>query len=115
MGEAVSLVGPGHARMMLYTGARLDAQEAQRIGLINRVVTDEMLSETVLDLARTIADNAPLSVRAAKLAVDEMVKDESDATWRRSCGGRRRASTAPTTGKGRAAFMEKRAPRFIGR
>jgi enoyl-CoA hydratase len=56
----VSLVGPAHARMILYTGARIGADEAARIGLVNRVVPDETLSDAVLDLARTIAGNAPL-------------------------------------------------------
>src|SRR5271169_1179050 len=52
----VNLVGPAHARMILYTGKRIDATEAERIGLINRMVSDENLNEAVLDIARTIAD-----------------------------------------------------------
>ena len=106
--KLVDAVGPAHARMLLYTGARIPAQEAARIGLVNRVVPDAELSDTVLDLARTIADNAPLSVRAAKLAV---AGEDSAAT--------EQAITACFDSadyrEGRAAFAEKRAPRFAGR
>src|SRR6201995_1010049 len=49
----IDLVGPAHARMILYTARRIDAVEAQRIGLINRMVPDEELNDQVLDLART--------------------------------------------------------------
>ncbi len=65
----VRLVGPGHASMLLFTGARIDAAEASRIGLVNRVVPDADLSDTVVDLARMIADNTPQFIRAAKRAV----------------------------------------------
>src|ERR1700677_3524105 len=73
----IDLVGPAHARMILYTAKRIDAAEAERIGLINRMTTEEGLNDVVLDIARSIADNAPLSVAASKLTINEMVKDES--------------------------------------
>jgi enoyl-CoA hydratase len=111
----ISLVGPAHANMILFAGGRIDAEEAQRIGLINRVVADEDLSDEVLDLARTIADNAPLSVAASKLTVREMLKDESQ----RNMAAIERAMAACFDSvdylEGRTAFMEKRAPRFVGR
>jgi enoyl-CoA hydratase/carnithine racemase len=110
----VSLVGPAHARMILYTGARIDSAEAQRIGLVNRVVPDEDLSDVVVDLARSIADNAPLSVRAMKQAVNEAVKDPDS----RDIAAVDRAIAACFDSQdyreGRTAFMEKRTPRFVG-
>jgi enoyl-CoA hydratase/carnithine racemase len=110
----ISLVGPAHARMILYTGARIDAMEAQRIGLVNRVVPDEDLSDVVVDLARSIADNAPLSVRAMKQAVNEAVKDPE----MRDLASVDRAIAACFNSQdyreGRTAFMEKRPPRFVG-
>ena len=112
--KLVSLVGPAHARMLLYTGQRIDAAEAQRIGLVNRVVADEDLSEVVVDLARSIADNAPLSVRAMKLTVSEAVQDASER--RRDAVEAAIASCFDSADyrEGRTAFLEKRQPRFVG-
>jgi formyl-CoA transferase len=111
----VNLVGPAHARMILYTGSRIDATEAERIGLINRMVVDEDLNETVLDIARTIADNAPLSVAASKFTITEVLKDPGD----RDMAEVARLSTicfdSDDYKEGRRAFMEKRAPVFRGR
>ena len=105
--QLVDTVGPAHARMLLYTGARIPAHEAERIGLVNRVVEDADLSETVLDLARTIADNAPLSVRAAKLAV---AGEDADAL----AVAIDACFDSADYREGRAAFAGKRAPRFTG-
>jgi enoyl-CoA hydratase/carnithine racemase len=111
----IDLVGPAHARMILYTGRRIDAAEAERIGLINQMVDAEDLNETVLEIARTIADNAPLSVAASKLTINEMLKDES----RRDMEAIRRIGeicfNSADYKEGRTAFMEKRLPQFIGR
>ncbi|MBV9812257.1 MAG: enoyl-CoA hydratase/isomerase family protein, partial [Acetobacteraceae bacterium] len=107
----VSLVGPAHARRMLYTGARIDAMEAQRIGLVNRVVPAEELSDEVVDLARTIADNAPLSVRAAKLAVNEVTKTESERDLDSVTAAVNTCFDSHDYREGRDAFKEKRAPR----
>jgi enoyl-CoA hydratase len=113
--QLVSLVGPAHARMLLYTGARIEAAEAERIGLINRVVPDEELSDVVADLARTIADNAPLSVAAAKLIVNQATKSERE----RDVVAVHRVVSACFDSEdyreGRRAFMEKRTARFLGR
>ena len=111
----IDLVGPAHARMILYTARRIDGHEAERIGLINQCVAVEDLASTVMGIARAIAENAPLSVRASKLTIAEMLKDES----------RRDMDAIKTIGEtcfnsadfkeGRTAFMEKRRPVFTGR
>src|SRR6201987_2048967 len=65
----VSLVGPSWARLLMYTGMRIDSKEALRIGLVDRVIpADELLGET-MELATTIATNAPLAVKAAKITI----------------------------------------------
>lgn len=113
--ELVALVGPANARMLLYTGARIDASEAQRIGLINRMVPDEDLSDDVADLARTIADNAPLSVHAAKLIVNEATKAERERDMEAVRRAVETCFDSQDYREGRTAFMEKRTPRFLGR
>ncbi len=112
--KLVSLVGPAHARTMLMTGNRMDAKEAERIGLVNKLVSDEDLNETVLGLARTIADNAPLSTRAAKLAVNEAVKSEAERDAAAVNAAVLACFDSADYREGRAAFMEKRKPRFTG-
>src|SRR4051812_7972371 len=61
LGRLVQLVGRGHASELLFTGRRVDAGEALRIGLVARVVEHERLMEAALELAGTIADRPPLA------------------------------------------------------
>jgi enoyl-CoA hydratase/carnithine racemase len=110
----VDLVGPAHAKEMFFTGRQFDAREAERIGLVNRVVPDDQLDAAVDDLARTIAANAPLTVRCAKLVIGEALKDAE----LRDVAATERAVEACFSSRdykeGQAAFMEKRKPVFTG-
>jgi enoyl-CoA hydratase len=110
----ISLVGPAHARMLLYSARRIDAAEATRIGLVNQTVPTESLETTVYDLARTIAQNAPLSIAAAKMITGQVMRgaardlaaiDQAVAACFDSADYR----------EGRRAFAEKRPARFEGR
>jgi enoyl-CoA hydratase len=110
----VDLVGPAFAKEMFFTGRQFDAREAERMGLVNRVVADDQLESAVDELARTIAGNAPLTVRTAKLVVGELLKDARD----RDVDATERAVDACFKSndykEGQAAFAEKRKPRFTG-
>jgi len=110
----VNLVGPAYAKEMFFTGRQFDAREAERMGLVNRVVADDQLEAAVQEMARTIADNAPLTVRTAKLVVGEVLKDARD----RDVAATERAVDACFSSndykEGQAAFAEKRKPRFTG-
>jgi len=110
----VDLVGPAYAKEMFFTGRQFDAPEAERMGLVNRVVADDRLETTVEEMARTIAGNAPLTVRCAKLVVGEALKDVAE----RDVAAAERAVAACFASadykEGQAAFMEKRKPNFIG-
>jgi enoyl-CoA hydratase len=111
----IDLVGPAHARMILYTARRIDGHEAERIGLINQCVPVEMLDETVMGIARDIAENASLSVRASKLTITEMLKDESQRDMAAIAAIGATCFNSADFKEGRTSFMEKRRPVFTGR
>ena len=73
----VSLVGPSWARLIMYTGMRIEAAEALRIGLVDRVLPDAGLWDATMEIARTISGNAPLAIQAAKITIAQVLKDES--------------------------------------
>ncbi len=111
----VSLVGPSVAKQILFTARRYPAQTALRMGLIEEVVAPEDLEATVRDYAETIADNAPLSVRATKLTVAQVLKDESQRDMDLLKELSHEALNSYDAREGRQAFMEKRKPVFLSR
>ncbi len=110
----VSLVGPAWARLLMFSGMRIAGPEALRIGLVERLVAADAVMEAALELARSIADNAPLAIRAAKLTIAEILKDAGERDL--ALIGRLGAACMDSEDfrEGRRAFMEKRRPRFTG-
>jgi len=111
----ISLVGQAHARMILYTAKRLSAEQAARIGLVNEAVPNEQLYDVVFDIARTIGDNAPLSVAASKITIDELLKDPAQRNEDLIARQTTICMNSADYAEGRRAFMEKRKPVFTGR
>jgi enoyl-CoA hydratase len=110
----ISLVGHAHARTLLFTGERIDAQEAARIGLVNRVVPEAALEQTVATMARGIAGNAPLSVAGMKLILGQALRDSADRDMEAVAQAVARCFDSADYTEGRTAFMEKRKPAFRG-
>jgi enoyl-CoA hydratase len=111
----VSLVGPSWARLLMYTGMRIDAAEALRIGLVERVFPDDQLWGETMGIAETISQNAPLAIKAAKLTIAQVLKDESGRDMEAIKAIGTTCMDSADFREGRQAFMEKRKPQFSGK
>ena len=110
------VVGLGHASEILLTGRMVDADEAARIGLVNRVVPAEELLDASLDLATLMAGNSPLGVRLTKAVVQANV-DAPSLERAVELENRGQVLTSRTEDMAEAlrAFREKRPPVYTGR
>jgi enoyl-CoA hydratase/carnithine racemase len=107
-----ALIGPGRAKQMIFSGARVDATTAERWGLVNEVVSREQLLDRALALAAEIAGNAPVAVQLAKQMIDGGSGLGANLALE-SMAGALSASTADGR-EGVAAFREKRPARYTG-
>jgi crotonobetainyl-CoA hydratase len=104
------------AMELLLTGRRMDAGEAARRGLVNRVVSRGLLLPAARELARTIAAAAPLAVRAVKAVVDAtegMAAEAAFAAMRQTAAYREMLASADAQ-EGPRAFAEGRPPEWTG-
>jgi enoyl-CoA hydratase len=110
----VDLIGPARTKDLLFTARLIDAAEADALGLITRLVDAPVIDAVVAELAESIADRAPLTIRATKEAIRRIgqtrrpnpIESEDFLT---ACYG------SSDFREGIAAFLAKRAPRFTGR
>jgi enoyl-CoA hydratase/carnithine racemase len=113
------LVGPAHAREIFFTGRPVPAERALEIGLVDRVLPAGEAEAAVFALAAEIAENAPLAVQGMKrvfrLLEVSAERGLTDLERAEVADLRRRAFESDDVREGRAAFLEKRAPRFVGR
>ena len=109
------LVGKGNAKELLFVGDMIDAKEAFRIGLINKIVPVEELMTAVMTMAEKIASRAPIAVQLCKAGVNEGldVDLESGMAYEAEIFGLC-FSTADQK-EGMTAFVEKRQPTFEGK
>jgi enoyl-CoA hydratase/carnithine racemase len=108
----VNLIGPSRAKEMIYTGRLVPAAEAQAMGLFNRVVPKESIEGAVMELARQIADNAPLTIRATKEMTRRLMEarspEQADADLIEMC------YMSADFKEGVEAFLAKRKPQWTG-
>lgn len=108
------LVGMGRAMEMILTGDFIDAQEAFRIGLVNKVVPPAELMDQALALAQKIAERPPLAVRYAKEAVNRSMDGSPISGYTLESYLHALACTTEDKKEGVAAFLEKRKGDFKG-
>jgi len=109
------LIGRGKAKELIFTGRRVDAQEALQIGLVNQICEQESLLDECLKMAAMICEAGPIAIEQAKYAINYGLETdlhtglgiESNAYW----------VTIPTEDRleGLAAFQEKRKPVYKGK
>jgi len=109
------LIGKARAKELILTGRRIDVTEAERIGVLNSIAPEGRLREHATELARAIAANGPIAVRAAKDAIDRGVEmpiteglEHEARCYEQVLGTEDRLEAL-------AAFAEKRRPEFKGR
>ena len=108
------LVGVGRAKELLFSGDSIDAQEAFRIGLVNRVVADDHLMETALKTAGRLAGRPPVALRLIKSAVDRGINMDLPSALEYEARSFEMLFTTADQKEGMQAFIEKRAPKFEG-
>jgi len=109
------LIGVARASELLLTGRLVDGTEAERLGILSRAVDAGDVLGEALGLARTIADNAPLAVRATKRAIrrglDLQVRDAAEL----EAYAQAESVATDDAREGIAALLAKRPPKFTGR
>jgi enoyl-CoA hydratase/carnithine racemase len=111
----VDLIGVGAAKDLFYTARRIDAAEAQRLGLVSRVCAVADLPALLAETAGSIGENAPLTIAAAKAIIGEILKPSPELDAERCRALIQACFESEDYAEGRQAFMAKRRPVFRGR
>lgn len=112
--KLIEIIGPAHTRHLMFTGRPIDGRRAFEIGMVHQVVPAAEVESAAHTLARTIADNAPLSLAGIKTVIQRTLElrttiksDDLDAVART-------ARSSADASEGRRAMLEKRKPNFRG-
>lgn len=108
------LIGRNRAKEMIFTGKMISAEEAEKIGLVNRVCRPEILLEEVLKTAQTIASKGKVSLRAAKQAINAGIETDLVTGCRIEIDAFALCMASEDAREGTRAFLEKRPPQFKG-
>jgi len=113
--QLVDLVGPSVAKDIMFSARRLRADEALRVGLINRIVEADDLEAATVEYAEGLARNAPLSIRASKFFINQLGLPEHQRDDARTTDMIDEAENSDDFKEATRSFMEKRKPVFQGR
>ena len=109
------LIGAARAKEFLMTGDLVDAQEAERIGLVNRVVAHEDLMSTAMQLATRLANGPTQAIRGTKASVNKILRDTANLVLDTSLALEKQCFHTQDHREAINAFVEKRQPNFTGR
>ena len=109
------LVGTAKACELVFTGTMVSAQEAEKIGLVNNVVSHDQLLEVVNSLAQTIAKNSSGILRLAKESIYRSMTSDLETAFARETEAQMKCFHSEDFLEGITAFLEKLRPRFKGR
>jgi 2-(1,2-epoxy-1,2-dihydrophenyl)acetyl-CoA isomerase len=108
-------VGVAKALELLWTGDVVDAREAERIGIVNKVVRDDQLMTSVYEAAKRIADSAPLAVRFLKRALYQGLNMDLRSHLDQVSSHLAVVAASADHQEALLALKEKRKPSFMGR
>jgi 2-(1,2-epoxy-1,2-dihydrophenyl)acetyl-CoA isomerase len=109
------LVGPARAKEIVWTGRTLRSEEAERLGLANRVVVPEALAKETDAFARELAAAPPLPVSLTKALINRAEETPLETELEREAQAQATCIDSEDHREAVAAFLEKRSPRFAGR
>jgi len=109
------LIGEKRAKELIYTGDIITAEEALKLGIINRVVPEDQLMATAREIAKKIAVKSAAALKLAKQAINHGLQTGLDAGLRYEYELYSLSLSLEDKAEGVAAFIEKRTPNFVGR
>jgi enoyl-CoA hydratase/carnithine racemase len=111
----MNVLGASNTTDIFMSARKFDAREALRMGFVSKVVPVADLEKETAAYCKMVAENAPLTVAAAKYAVQQWMKDEKDRDLAKAMKMVEACFASEDHKEGRKAFMEKRTPEFKGR
>ena len=112
--KLLEIIGPAHTRHLMFTGRPIDGRRAYEIGMVHQVVPAGEVEAATHALARTIADNAPLSLAGIKAVIQRALEPREKIASDDLDAAARRARSSTDASEGRRAVLEKRKPNFRG-
>ena len=112
--KLLEIIGPAHTRHLMFTGRPIDAQRAYEIGMVHQVVAAAEIERATHALARTLADNAPLSLAGVKAVIQRALELRNKLSHDDLDAAARKARASADASEGRRAMLEKRKPNFRG-